>query len=155
MLDTLEGGTVATVIVAFLVASVVKGALSMGLPTISIAIIGVALGLREAIPVLMIPSFLANLWHSNRPGPVMPLLKHFGMMNLAACIGIWLGTILLFRIDTVIINSLFGSIVMLYALLNLTRVEFTLESGREPLSGRRLVSFPASYPVSAVRCFCP
>ncbi len=61
----------------------------------------------------------------------------------------------LFRIDTVIINSLFGSIVILYALLILTRVEFTLESEREPLSGRRLVSFPASYPVSAVRCFCP
>ena len=87
MLDTLEGGTVATVIIAFLVASVVKGALSMGLPTISIAIIGVALGLREAIPVLMIPSFLANLWQSNRPGPVMPLFKHFGMMNPAACWG--------------------------------------------------------------------
>ena len=76
-------------------------------------------------------------------------------MNLAACIGIWLGTIFLLRIDTVIINSLFGSVVILYALLNLTRLEFTLEPGREPLSGRRLVSFPASDPVSAVRCFCP
>ena len=37
MLETLEGGTVATVIIAFLVAGVVKGALSMGLPTISVA----------------------------------------------------------------------------------------------------------------------
>ena len=57
------------------------------------------------------------------------------MMNLAASIGIWLGTIFLLRIDTVIINSLFGSVVILYALLNLTRLEFTLEPGREPLFG--------------------
>ena len=69
MLHTLVGGTVATVIVAFLVAGVVKGALSMELPTISIAIIGVALGLREAIPVLMIPSFLTNLWQCTRRVP--------------------------------------------------------------------------------------
>lgn len=113
----------------------------MGLPTISVAIMGVALGLCEAIPVLMIPSFLANLWQGTRPGPVMPLFKRFGMMNLAACIGIWLGTILLLRIDTVIINSLFGSIVILYALLYLTRVEFTLEPGREPLFGPPVVFF--------------
>ena len=135
MLETLEGDTVVTVVIAFLVASGVKGAVGMGLPTISVAIMGKALGLREAIPVLMIPSFLANLWQSTRPGPVMPLLKRFGMMNLAACIGIWLGTILLFRIDTVITNSLFGSVAILYALLYLTRVEFTLEPGREPLFG--------------------
>ena len=107
----------------------------MGLPTISVAIMGKALGLREAIPVLMIPSFLTNLWQGTWPGPVMPLFKRLGMMNLAAWIGIWLGTILLFRIDTVIINSLFGSVVILYALLNLTRLEFTLEPGREPLFG--------------------
>ena len=136
MLETLEGDTVATVVIAFLVASGVKGALGMGLPTISVAIMDKAVGLREAIPVLMIPSFLTNLWQGTWPGPVMPLFKRLGMMNLAACIGIWLGTIFLIRIDTVIINSLFGSVVILYALLNLTRVEFTLEPGREPLFGR-------------------
>ena len=80
MLETLEGGTVATVVIAFLVAGAVKGALGMGLPTISVAIMGVALGLCEAIPVLMIPSFLANLWQGTRPGPVMPLFKRFGML---------------------------------------------------------------------------
>ena len=119
MLDTLEGGTVATVIIAFLVAGVVKGVLGIGLPTISVAIIGVAIGLREAIPVLMIPSFLANLWQSNLPGPVMPLFKHFGMMNLAAYRHL-VGDDPLFRIDTAITNNLFGSVVILYALLNLT-----------------------------------
>ncbi len=69
MFETLEGGTVAKVVITFLVAGVVKGALGMGLPTISVAIMGVALGLREAIPVLMNPSFLANLWQFTRSAP--------------------------------------------------------------------------------------
>ncbi|MEE3094273.1 MAG: hypothetical protein VX340_09305 [Pseudomonadota bacterium] len=77
MLETLEGDTVATVVIAFLVAGIFKGALGMGLPKISVAIMVVALGLCEATPVLMIPLFLANLWQGTRPGPVMPLFKRF------------------------------------------------------------------------------
>ena len=134
-MDGLESGTVATVVAAFLIAGVAKGALGMGLPTISVAIMGTALGLREAIPVLMIPSFLANLWQFTRPGPILPLFERFGMMNLMACVGIWTGTVLLFQIDPAVINSLFGGVVILYAIFSLTRVDFTLPPGREPLFG--------------------
>jgi uncharacterized membrane protein YfcA len=132
---SLEMGTLAAVISAFLIAGIVKGALGMGLPTISIAIMGMALGLREAIPVLMIPSFLANLWQFTRPGPVMPLFKRFGALNAAACIGIWGGTVLLFRIDPAIINILFGGVVVIYASINLMHVDFTLPPGQEKLLG--------------------
>lgn len=128
-----DAETAGAVIAAFLIAGVVKGALGMGLPTISLAIMGIALGLREAIPVLMIPSFLANLWQFTRPGPILPLFKRFGLLNLLACLGIWAGTVLLFRIDPAIINTLFGSVVILYAVLNLLKVEFIIPPGREKL----------------------
>ena len=134
-MPALEGYTVAAVIAAFLIAGVVKGVVGVGLPTIAVAIMGAALGLREAIPVLMIPSFLANFWQFTRPGPILPLLTRFGPMNIAACIGIWIGTIVLFRIDPAIINSLFGGVVILYAVMNLTRVDVTLPPGRENLYG--------------------
>ena len=129
MLETLEGDTVATVVIAFLVAGIFKGTLGMGCRRYPLQL-GVAIGLREAIPVLMIPSFLANLWQSNRPGPVMPLFKHFGMMNRQPVVD---DPFVSHR--PVIINSLFGSVVILYALLNLTRLDFTLEPGHEPLFG--------------------
>jgi uncharacterized membrane protein YfcA len=132
-MGSLETETIVTVISAFLIAGIVKGALGMGLPTISVAIMGMALGLREAIPVLMIPSFLANLWQFTRPGPIMPLFKRFGALNAAACIGIWGGTLLLFRIDPAIINTLFGAVVVVYAAINLMHVNFTLPPGREKL----------------------
>lgn len=134
-MGSLETETVVAVISAFLIAGVVKGALGMGLPTISVAIMGMALGLREAIPVLMVPSFLANLWQFTRPGPIMPLFKRFGALNATACIGIWGGTVLLFRIDPVIINTLFGGVVVIYAAINLMHVDFTLPPGREKLLG--------------------
>ncbi len=53
--------TLATVTVAFLVGGTIKGVTGMGLPTVSVAIMGGVLGLREAIPILMVPSLIANL----------------------------------------------------------------------------------------------
>ena len=52
-METVDAATLATVVAAFLVAGVVKGALGMGLPMISMTIMGTALGLWEAIPILM------------------------------------------------------------------------------------------------------
>ena len=77
-METVDATTLATVVTAFLVAGVVKGALGMGLPMISMTIMGTALGLWEAIPILMIPSILANLWQFSRPNPIWPLVKRFG-----------------------------------------------------------------------------
>lgn len=131
----IELETILAVVAAFLIAGVVKGAVGVGLPTIAIAIMGSALDLREAIPVLIIPSFLANLWQFSRPGPVTPLLIRFGPMNFVACIGIWAGTVLLFQINPAVINSLFGGVVILYALINLTHVEFFIPPARERLIG--------------------
>ena len=130
-METVDATTLATVVTAFLVAGVVKGALGMGLPMISMTIMGTALGLWEAIPTLMIPSFLANLWQFSRPNPIWPLVKRFGAMNLAACLGIWISTAFLFCIDAFVVNTIFGVVVIVYAGVNLTRVEWTIPREKE------------------------
>ena len=130
-METVDATTLATVVTAFLVAGVVKGALGMGLPMISMTIMGTALGLWEAIPILMIPSVLANLWQFSRPNPIWPLVKRFGTINLAACLGIWISTALLFGVDAFVVNTIFGVVVMLYAAVNLTRFEWTVPREKE------------------------
>ena len=91
--------TLIAIAVAFLVAGTVKGGVGMGLPTIAVAIMGATLGLREAIPVLIVPSIIANIWQIMGPGSLGPLIRRFWSINLFACIGIWLGTLVLFRVD--------------------------------------------------------
>lgn len=127
----MDAEILATVAVAFLVAGCVKGAVGMGLPTIAVAIMGATLGLREAIPVLIVPSLVANIWQSARPGPLGPLLRRFGPINAASGLGIWFGTMALFRIDPTLLATLLGVVIVAYALVNLMAVELTVTQRQE------------------------
>ena len=84
----------------------------MGLPTISVAIMGGVLGLRETIPILVVPSLIANIWQAARPNPIGPLLRRFALMNAASCVGIWIGTMVLFRVDPRLLSALLGAIIV-------------------------------------------
>ncbi len=112
--------TLATVIViAFVVAGTIKGAIGVGLPTTAIAILSSGLGLREAIPILIIPSFVANVWQIMRGGDLISLLRRFWLLNMIACIGVWLGTVLLFQIDQRILSAILGLVLVTYAAMGL------------------------------------
>ena len=48
----------------FLLAGGVKGVIGMGLPTVSLAILTLIHGLPEAMGLLLVPSFVTNLWQA-------------------------------------------------------------------------------------------
>ena len=120
----MELETLATVTVAFLLGGTIKGVTGMGLPTVAVAIMSAALGLREAIPILVVPSLVANVWQTARPDPIGPLLRRFAVINAASCVGIWIGTMVLFRVDPRLLSALLGVVIVGYALLSLSAVEF-------------------------------
>ncbi len=122
---------IAVVIGAFLLAGTIKGALGVGLPTTSIAILSLALGLRDAVPLLIVPSLVANIWQVTRGGELAALLRRFWLLNATACIGVWLGTMILFRIDPTILSALLGIVIAFYAIINLTAFQPRLPPGRE------------------------
>ena len=107
------------IVVAFLVAGSIKGAIGVGLPTTAIAILSIGLGLREAIPLLIIPSLVANIWQIMRGGDLRALLRRFWLLNAIACIGIWLGTLLLFHVESVLFPVLLGVVIVAYTLMGL------------------------------------
>jgi hypothetical protein len=131
----MEAEALITVAVAFLVAGVVKGAVGMGLPTISVAIMGSVLGLQQAIPILMVPSLVANIWQIMGPRNIGGLMRRFWSLNAAACLGVWAGTMLLFRIDPGAVAILLGAVIITHALINLFAVEFTVRKAQEPVMG--------------------
>ncbi len=122
---------IAVVIVAFLLAGTIKGALGVGLPTTSIAILGAALGLRDAVPLLIVPSLVANIWQVSRGGALPALLRRFWLINATACVGVWLGTMILFSIDPTILSALLGVVVAIFAVINLTAFQPRLSPRHE------------------------
>lgn len=124
---------IAIIVAAFLIAGTIKGAIGVGLPTTAIAILGTGLGLREAIPLLILPSLVANIWQVLRGGALLSLLKRFWLLNAIACAGVWLGTAILFRVDPALLSALLGLVVMAYAGMGLAAFAPRVPQNREGL----------------------
>lgn len=78
------------VCLAFGVAGVVKGISGMGLPTVSMGLLGVVMAPVAAAALLVVPSFVTNLWQLLAGPSTSSLLRRLGGMM----IGIVLGTVL-------------------------------------------------------------
>jgi len=48
----------------FFLAGTVKGVIGLGLPTVSLAVLTVLVGLPQAMTLLLAPSLLTNLWQA-------------------------------------------------------------------------------------------
>ena len=125
--------SMAIIVAAFLVAGSIKGAIGVGLPTTAIAILSVSLGLRDAIPLLIIPSLIANIWQITRGGDLWELLRRFWLLNAIACVGVWLGTLVLFHVESVLFSGLLGLVIVVYTLMGLFAYAPKVPSDREAL----------------------
>lgn len=114
--------TIAIVALAFLLAGFVKGVIGMGLPTVSLALLAIALGLKEAMALMLIPSFVTNVWQALAGGHFTAMLKRLWPLLLAACPAIWFGAGVLARADSLKMAAILGIMIFIYAGLALARI---------------------------------
>lgn len=123
----------------FLLAGGVKGVIGLGLPTVSLAVLTATIGLQPAMALLLVPSFVTNLWQAVVGGNFMVILKRTWLFMLMATVTVWLGGLVLVEIDVSWLSALLGALLVTYSLLSLTRPAVTLPRGSErwagPLSG--------------------
>ena len=120
---------------AFLLGGAVKGIVGLGLPTVVLALLGTALGLREAVFLLVVPAFLTNVWQAATGGFFAVLLKRLWPMLLATVPGIFLGTTVLLRADQGTLDILLGTALCAYAALSLAGASFAAPSRRGRVLG--------------------
>lgn len=84
------------VIGTFVLAGMVKGVIGLGLPTIAMGLLGLAMAPAQAAALLIIPATLTNLWQLAFGGHLPGLLKRLWPMLLTIFVGtaagsLWLG----------------------------------------------------------------
>ncbi|WP_234455292.1 sulfite exporter TauE/SafE family protein [Thermohalobaculum xanthum] len=99
----------------------VKGAVGFALPMISIAGLGSFLTAQEAVAVLIIPTFLSNLWQTLRQGPLAAIwtLKEFWRLNIMMALTIGVVAQLVPRISSGTLFVTLGVVVTVAAGLQL------------------------------------
>ena len=103
------------VLLAFFAGGFVKGVIGLGMPTIALGILASFMGLRESLPLMIIPIVLTNLLQVVQGGDTRPVLRRFWLMNLCSFAGIWLGAMVLFSVNPLIMTGVLGVIVSVYS----------------------------------------
>ena len=123
------------VALAFLLAGFVKGVIGLGLPTVSLAVLTAALGLKAAMAILLVPSFVTNVWQGLVGGHLRALLKRLWVLLLALCVATWLGVGVLARSNADVLAGLLGLVLAAYAVSGLVRVDPPSPGPREAWLG--------------------
>ncbi|HEK1685818.1 TPA: sulfite exporter TauE/SafE family protein [Pseudomonas putida] len=81
------------VIFTFALAGAVKGVIGLGMPTIAMGLLGLAMPPAQAAALLIVPSTLTNLWQLASGGHLRGLLKRLGSMLVMIVAGTLLGSL--------------------------------------------------------------
>src|SRR6185369_5762127 len=81
-----------TIAFVFLLAGFVKGVVGLGLPTITMGLLSLAMPPAQAAALLVVPSLVTNLWQiAARPG-LAALARRMATLLLGVCAGVGAGT---------------------------------------------------------------
>lgn len=127
------------VAMTFLLAGTVKGVIGLGLPTIAMGLLGLAMTPAQAAALLIVPSTLTNLWQLGAGGHLLALLRRLGPLLLMIVVGTLLGSAWLgIESGPWAVHAL-GAALLAYALYGLVGRGFQLSPAQErwlgPLCG--------------------
>ena len=132
--------TIIVIAATFLLAGTVKGVIGLGLPTVSLGLLSVALDLPQAMALLLVPSFVTNFWQAAVGGNGRVILRRLWPFLLAATVTVWLGIGALTRVEPALLTALLGLLLLVYATVSLAGLRLTVTARREPWLGPLLGS---------------
>ncbi len=123
------------VMVTFLLAGTIKGVIGLGLPTIAMGLLGLAMAPSQAAALLIIPATLTNVWQLAFGGHLRGLIKRLWPMLLAIFIGTGAGTVWIGMAGGHWVVRGLGAALLLYALSGLFLPTLRAGARSEPWLG--------------------
>jgi len=120
---------------AFLLAGFVKGGIGLGLPTVSIGLLGLLMTPAQAAAILVVPSLVTNIWQAAVGGGLLALARRLWPLLAGICIGTTVGVVFLPRDDNGRATVWLGLALAIYAALGLVKVEFSVPRHAETWLG--------------------
>ena len=122
---------VIVILSTYLFASSVKGITGLGFSTVCLPILALTVGLKAALPLLIIPSLLSNIIIMKKVGNFQTTFYRFRPMLLATSLGVIFGLILLSEIDGNLAGAVLGLILILWCIFSYIAPDFKLPEHKE------------------------
>jgi len=123
------------IILVFVLAGTVKGIIGLGLPSVSLALLSVAIELPSAMALLLVPSLVTNVWQMLDGNDTWNVFKRIWRFLAMATLSVWIGALALGRLELHLLSVLLGSLLIAYAALGLTGLRLTLSKTKERYAG--------------------
>jgi len=123
--------TLIIILLTFLIAGMVKGITGLGLPTVSLALLTVALDIPTAMALLLVPSFVTNIWQAFVGGNTAVILRRCWPFLVPATLFVGLGSLALTRIDMSLLSALLGALLVTYSAMSLFGMELRVTPRHE------------------------
>lgn len=127
------------VFATFSLAGFVKGVTGMGLPTVAMGVLGALLSPLAAASLLIVPSFITNVWQLLAGPHVGKLVARLWLMMIAIILGTLAGSAVLTSGDTSLATAALGAALVIYAAYTLLaqplRIPSRAEGWLSPLVG--------------------
>ncbi|MGP9677423.1 MULTISPECIES: sulfite exporter TauE/SafE family protein [Halomonas] len=112
----------------FLIAGVVKGVTGMGLPTVAMGLLVIAMPPASAAALLVLPSLVTNVWQLFSGPSITQLMQRLWPMMLCICLGTIAGAALLVRVDPLWSGFGLGIALIVYAGYTLLAPAFSVST---------------------------
>lgn len=123
------------VLAVFLLAGLIKGVIGLGLPTVAMGLLGLAMPPAQAAALLVVPSLVTNVWQLLAGPRFGVLARRLWPMLLCVCGGTWAAADILTGGAGGRVTSALGMALVLYALTGLLRVRLRVPARAERWAG--------------------
>ncbi|MBF0380156.1 MAG: sulfite exporter TauE/SafE family protein [Magnetococcales bacterium] len=127
--------TLLMIFTTFVIAGCVKGVVGIGLPSVSVTLLTISIGLPEAMGLLLMPTFVANIFQAVVGGSTGQLLKRIWSFLLMAVLFVWLGSLIFINVNLDLVSSLLGATLIAHSLISLANFQITVPKSREKIMG--------------------
>src|SRR6478752_4532579 len=128
---------------AFALAGFVKGVIGLGLPTVSIGLLGLLMAPAQAAAILVVPALVTNIWQAAVGGGLIALARRLWPMLAGICIGTIIGAALLPHDDSGRATVWLGVLLVLYAAFGFVKGHFAVPRHAETWLGFSWARRPA------------
>lgn len=131
MIDT----TLILIAAVFGLAGFVKGVIGLGLPTVSMGLLAVAMPPVQALSIVIAPALFTNIWQTFVGGYLRDIIRRLWPLMLGSAVGIWSGGGLMTgpyaRYGTIVL----GILLVIYGIVSLNRFQFAVAPQNEKSIG--------------------
>ena len=120
---------------AFLLAGFVKGALGLGLPTVSMGLLAVSMPPAQAIAIVIVPAIVTNIWQTFGGPYLRDILRRLWPLLLGTAAGIWFNAGALTGPYARYTTIALGLLLAVNAIIGLYKFSFTVAPRNEKWVG--------------------